>query len=93
MKGDGHSYPPRGMSRDEAARYVGVSPAKFDEMVASRRMPPAKRDGARMIWDRFQLDACFDEMGTGGTPFDDAVAAAREKKAKAGRFGRPQSGG
>ena len=31
------SYPPRGLSRDEAARYVGVGATKFDEMVADSR--------------------------------------------------------
>ena len=34
------SYPPRGLSRDEAARYIGVSPSKFDEMVYA----PAQAD-------------------------------------------------
>jgi hypothetical protein len=37
---DSLAYPPRGMSRDEAARYIGVGVTKFDEMVADRRMPP-----------------------------------------------------
>src|ERR1700722_13351945 len=36
---DSLAYPPRGMSRDEAARYIGVGVTKFDEMVSDRRMP------------------------------------------------------
>jgi excisionase family DNA binding protein len=31
------------MSRDEAARYVGVGATKFDEMVQDGRMPRPKR--------------------------------------------------
>ena len=55
-------YPPRGMSRDEASRYVGVGVTKFDEMVADRRMPRPKRVDGRVIWDRFQLDAAFTDL-------------------------------
>jgi excisionase family DNA binding protein len=53
------AYPPRGMSRDEAARYVGVGATKFDEMVADGRMPKPKRVDGRVIWDRLRLDAAF----------------------------------
>jgi predicted DNA-binding transcriptional regulator AlpA len=56
------SYPPRGMSRDEAARYIGVGTTKFDEMVADRRMPRPKRVDDRVIWDRLQLDAAFSDL-------------------------------
>jgi hypothetical protein len=34
---------PRGLSRIEAARYVGVSPSLFDQMVKDGRMPGPKR--------------------------------------------------
>lgn len=86
MKPDPHAYPPRGMSREEAARYVGVSPVKFDDMVKDHKMPLPKREGGRMIWDRHQLDACFDEIGTVGNPFEVALANAREKKVKTDRL-------
>jgi hypothetical protein len=56
------SYPPRGMSRDEAARYIGVGNTKFDEMVADRRMPRPKRVDGRVIWDRFKLEAAFTDL-------------------------------
>jgi hypothetical protein len=32
-------FPPRGMSRVEAADYIGVSPTLFDTMVRDGRMP------------------------------------------------------
>ena len=54
-----YQYPPRGMLIDEAARYVGVDPAKFGEMVASGRMPKPKLIDRRPVWDRLALDAAF----------------------------------
>jgi excisionase family DNA binding protein len=44
---DSLAYPPRGLSRDEAARYVGVGATKFEEMVADGRMPRPKRVDGR----------------------------------------------
>ena len=46
---DAIAYPPRGMSREEAARWVGVSTTKFDELVKDRRMPRPKRVDGRVI--------------------------------------------
>jgi hypothetical protein len=48
---DSLSYPPRGMSRDEPARYVGVGATKFDQMVGDQRMPRPKRVDGRVIWE------------------------------------------
>jgi predicted DNA-binding transcriptional regulator AlpA len=56
------SYPPRGLSRDEAARYVGIGTTKFDQMVADRRMPKGKRIGSRVVWDRVALDIAFSAL-------------------------------
>lgn len=57
------AYPPRGMSREEAARYIGVGTTTFDRLVAERRMPKPLRVGKRVIWDRLKLDAAFTELG------------------------------
>jgi excisionase family DNA binding protein len=59
---DSMSYPPRGMSRDEAARYVGVGSTKFDEMVADGRMPKPKRIDGRVVWDRIKIEAAFSDL-------------------------------
>lgn len=59
---DALSYPPRGLSRDEAARYIGVGVTKFDEMVSDGRMPRPKRVDGRVIWDRLKLDAAFSDL-------------------------------
>lgn len=56
------TYPPRGMSRDEAARYIGVGATKFDELVADGRMPRPKRIDGRVIWDRLRIEAAFSEL-------------------------------
>ena len=50
---------PRGLSRPQAAEYVGVSPTLFDAMVKDRRMPAAKRINSRTVWDLRSLDEAF----------------------------------
>ncbi len=62
LKSDPLGYPPRGMSRDEAARYIGVSPTKFDEMVKDRRMPAGKKVDGRVLWDRVAVDRAFTDL-------------------------------
>ena len=59
---DALAYPPRGLCREEAARYVGVGTTKFDEMVADGRMPRPKRVDGRTVWDRIALDAAFTDL-------------------------------
>jgi predicted DNA-binding transcriptional regulator AlpA len=54
--------PRRGLSRDEAAMYIGISTAKFDEMVAVGRMPAPVRIDARKVWDIRSLDLAFDAL-------------------------------
>jgi hypothetical protein len=54
--------PRRGLSRIESAMYIGVSPTKFDALVADGRMPkPVIIDG-RKVWDRHELDISFDGL-------------------------------
>lgn len=56
------SLPPRGLSRLEAAAYIGVSPSLFDEMVKDGRMPIPKHINSRVIWDRLRLDESFEAL-------------------------------
>jgi predicted DNA-binding transcriptional regulator AlpA len=56
------SLPPRGLSREQAAAYVGVSPSLFDMLIKDGRMPAPKRINSRVIWDRLKLDAAFDAL-------------------------------
>lgn len=71
------TLPPRGLCREAAASYIGVSASKFDEMVEDGRMPPAKRIDARKVWDRSSLDASFDLLPSAGdqdvNPWDSVV--------------------
>lgn len=61
-KSDAFAYPPRGLNREEAARYIGVGTTKFDELVKDGRMPRGKRIDGRVVWDRYKLDAYFTDL-------------------------------
>jgi predicted DNA-binding transcriptional regulator AlpA len=54
--------PRRGLNRNEAAGFVGVSQSKFDEMVKDGRMPRPLRIDGRVIWDIHQLHSAFDKL-------------------------------
>ena len=56
---------PRGLSRVQAAAYIGVSPSLFEMMVADGRMPQPKRINARTVWDRHRLDEAFAALPDG----------------------------
>jgi predicted DNA-binding transcriptional regulator AlpA len=60
---NGHALPtgvaPRGLSRVQAAEYVGVSRSLFDDLVRDGRMPSPKRVNNRVIWDIRKLDDAF----------------------------------
>ncbi len=62
LHADPISYPPRGLSRDEAARWIGVSPTKLDQLITDGRMPRGKRIDGRVVWDRYALDAAFSAL-------------------------------
>jgi predicted DNA-binding transcriptional regulator AlpA len=56
------TQPRRGLDRDEAAIFVGVALATFDQMVADGRLPkPVDLDGEH-IWDLAQLDRAMDRL-------------------------------
>lgn len=59
------SLAPRGLSRVQAAEYIGVGATKFDEMVTDGRMPRAKPIDGRKVWDRMQIDAAFSALDGG----------------------------
>ena len=48
-----------GLSRNEAAAYIGVSATLFDEMVKDGRMPAPRRANSRLIWSRAELESWF----------------------------------
>jgi predicted DNA-binding transcriptional regulator AlpA len=60
--------PRRGLSRDEAAMYVGISASKFDELVAAGKMPRARLIDRRKVWDIHMLDVAFDRLPVEDSP-------------------------
>jgi hypothetical protein len=54
--------PRRGLSRQEAARYVGISVTLFDELVAERAMPKPFNIRSRKLWNIRALDAAIDAL-------------------------------
>lgn len=53
---------PRGLSREDAAAYIGVGTTLFDRLVSEGVMPPAKRMAGRKAWDVRALDRAFDAL-------------------------------
>lgn len=64
------NLPPRGLSRYEAAAYVGVSVPLYDEMVNDGRMPVPKMINSRLVWDRLKVDAAFGALPDRGGEAD-----------------------
>jgi predicted DNA-binding transcriptional regulator AlpA len=58
------NLPPRGLGREAAAAYVGISPGKFDHLVDDGRMPKAVQIDGRKVWDLRALDRAFDQLGS-----------------------------
>jgi excisionase family DNA binding protein len=58
-KADRYGYPPRGLDHDAAARYVGVDPAAFDDLLHLGKLPGPRQVGPALICDREELDAAF----------------------------------
>jgi hypothetical protein len=54
--------PRRGLSREEAAMYLGISASTFDELRASRLIEPARLIKGRKLWDIRELDMAFDAL-------------------------------
>ena len=57
-----HTIVPRGLSREQSARYIGISATLFDQLVKDGRMPKPWRINTRTVWDRRKLDAALDML-------------------------------
>lgn len=53
---------PRGLSRVDAAHYLGVSPSKFDQLRKDGRVGPARTIDGRKVWDIRDLDIAFEAL-------------------------------
>ena len=66
---------PRGLSRLEAAEYLGIGTTKFDEGVAAGKIPKPKTGGflgVRKVWDIRALDLAFEALPDAGGEDDGA---------------------
>ncbi len=54
--------PRRGLSRLEAATYIGIGATMFDVMVMDGRMPKPIQIGSRKVWDLQELDLAFERL-------------------------------
>lgn len=54
---------PRGLSREMAAAYVGLSVTTFLDGVRRNEWPAPMAIGRRRVWDRAALDKVFDARG------------------------------
>jgi hypothetical protein len=59
------SYPPRGLSRGDAAMYLGLKPQVFDELVRDGRLPPPIKLDDAEVFDRLKLEHAFDRLSGG----------------------------
>jgi predicted DNA-binding transcriptional regulator AlpA len=71
--------PRRGLSRQEAALYIGVSASLFDDLVKSGEMPKPLRIKRRTVWDRHQLDECFEALSVPDENPWDELDSGRER--------------
>ena len=61
-RADARPCPRRGLSREEAALYLGISPSKFDALRKDRRVGPAHLIDGRKVWDIHDLDMAFEHF-------------------------------
>ena len=65
----GATMPRRGLSRDEAAMYLGIGVGLFDELRAAGKVAPPRVISNRKLWDIRDLDMAFEAL-----PREDAPA-------------------
>jgi hypothetical protein len=56
------SLPRRGLSREEAAMYLGIGAGTFDEMRLNGQIEPPRLIKGRKLWDIRELDMAFDAL-------------------------------
>ena len=56
------SLPRRGLSREEAAIYLGISGTTFDQMRLDGLIAAPRLKGGRKLWDIRELDMAFDAL-------------------------------
>lgn len=62
------NLPRRGLSREEAAIYLGIGVTKFDELRTTQAISPPRVIGGRRLWDIRDLDMAFDALPSEDAP-------------------------
>lgn len=54
---------PRGLSREKASQYLGISSTLFDTLVQKKQMPePLAPSNGRVVWDITEIDQAFENL-------------------------------
>jgi predicted DNA-binding transcriptional regulator AlpA len=72
---------PRGLNREQAAAYIGISVATFDILVANGSMPQPRMLESRKVWDLVEVDQAFDLLphaAPSTPPANKAVSAVND---------------
>lgn len=64
---------PIGLSVEEAAAFIGVSPSTFGKAVEQGAMPRPRRLFGRVLWDADELRSAFRRLPRHGLPRQDAA--------------------
>lgn len=64
------SLPPIGVSREQAAALIGISPTLFDRLVYEGMMPDARVAFGRLVWDVHEVATAFRALPHRSTPLD-----------------------
>ena len=57
---------PRGLSRVQAAAYIGISATTFDRMIRDSLMPKPVRIYGQTVWDVRKLNSAFAALDSDG---------------------------
>jgi predicted DNA-binding transcriptional regulator AlpA len=58
------AYAPIGMRLERAASYLDISTSTFLRLIETRDLPPGITKGGMVIWDRYELEAAFENWKT-----------------------------
>jgi hypothetical protein len=64
-------FTPRGLRREDAAMYLGISPSKFDQGRKAGKIPAPRDLLGVTLYCRYDLDAMFNELPRVGVAAND----------------------
>ena len=78
---DTYSYPPRGLCREAAARYLGIPIELFDDLMQRGQLPGPRLLSGTAVWDRHHLDSAFEAFPITGSNSAQASTTTGNKAA------------